>query len=189
MGQELSALESVPTVVHPSPVLGEALALAREAHDGPRSRGNTAIEHPLQVGELLKEAGYDEEVVAAGILHDVVEDSTIGLNEIEAGCGPEVRRLVEALTEEVAIEPYARRKAEHRDRIASADRSVAAIYAADKLAKVRACAATGELPPPHKLRHYRRTVKTLSRAYPDLPFLGDLTLELESLIRFPPRGS
>ena len=135
----------------------------------------------------MRDAGYDDEVVAAGLLHDVVEDSTIAPEEIEARCGPEVRRLVDALTEDPAIASYAQRKAEHRSRISRADRTVAAIYAADKLAKVRACAATGELPATHKLRHYRRTVQALDTAYPDLPFLDDLRFELETLIRFPPR--
>ena len=94
---------------------------------------------------LLAEAGYDEEVVAAGLLHDVVEDSTVGLDEVEARCGPEVRRLVAALTEDATIDPWASRKAEHRNRTANQDRVVGAIYLADKLAKVRASAAANEL--------------------------------------------
>jgi (p)ppGpp synthase/HD superfamily hydrolase len=130
----------------------------------------------------LREAGYDDEVIAAGLLHDVVEDSSIGLDEIEARCGPEVRRLVSALTEDATIDPWASRKAEHRRRVANHDRVVGAIYAADKLAKVRACAAAGELPAPRKLRHYRRTVQTLGQAFPELPFLDELHSELENLI-------
>jgi (p)ppGpp synthase/HD superfamily hydrolase len=182
LGQELSVLQSAPTVVHPSPTRERALALAREAHEGPRSCGNTTLDHPLQVAGLLEEAGYDEEVVAAGLLHDVIEDSSIGLNEIQARCGPEVSRLVSALTEDRTIDPWVSRKAEHRHRIANQDRVVGAIYAADKLAKVRAYAAAGELPAPRKLRHYRRAVRTLGKAFPGLPFLEDLPAELEDLI-------
>jgi len=182
LGQELSAVQSAPALVEPNPIRTEALALALEAHEGRRREGGTHIDHPLLVAELLTEAGYDDEVVAAGLLHDVVENSSIGLDEIEAHCGLEVRRLVAALTEDATIDPWASRKAEHRQRVANQDRVVGAIYAADKLAKVRIYAAAGELPAPRKLRHYRRTVQTLSRAFPRLPFLDNLRGELEDLI-------
>ncbi|MGH2964618.1 MAG: hypothetical protein ACRDMH_04435 [Solirubrobacterales bacterium] len=46
----------------------------------------------------------------------------------------------------------------------------------------RACAAAGELPAPRKLRHYRRTVKTLATAFPELPFLEELNAEPEDLL-------
>ena len=182
MGQRLSTVESAPKSLSPNPVGSEALAIAMEAHEGSRREGGAHIDHPLQVAELLDDAGYEDEVVAAGLLHDVVEDSSIGLDEIEARCGPEVRRLVSALTEDARIDPWVSRKAEHRERIANQDRVVGAIYVADKLAKVRAYAAAGELPAPRKLRHYRRTVQTLSRAFPGLPFLDELESELEDLI-------
>jgi len=162
--------------------MDEALELAREAHQGSRTRGDTDLDHPLQVARLLERAGFDEEVVAAGLLHDVVEDSSIGLDEIESRCGPEVRRLVSVMTEDANIDPWATRKAEHRRRIANQDRIAGAIYAADKLAKVRAAAAAGDLPAPRKLRHYRRTVQALGRAFPGLPFLDELHAELEDLI-------
>lgn len=182
MGQELSAVQSASAVVEPNPILEEALALALEAHEGSRIRGGTEIAHPVQVAALLDQAGYAPEVVAAGLLHEVVEDSSIGLDEIEARCGPEVRRLVAALTEDATIDPWATRKAEHRQRIANQDRVVGAIYAADKLAKVRAYATAGELPAQRKLRHYRRTIQTLSSAFPGLPFLEELDAELEDLV-------
>jgi (p)ppGpp synthase/HD superfamily hydrolase len=182
MGQSLSTVQSAPTLVEPSVIRKEALALALEAHEGSRREGGSHIDHPLLVAELLGEAGYDDEVIAAGLLHDVVEDSSIGLDEIESRCGAEVRRLVAALTEDATIDPWVTRKAEHRQRIANQDRVVGAIYASDKLAKVRAYAIAGELPAPRKLRHYRRTVQTLSRAFPGLPFLSELETELEDLI-------
>src|SRR5262245_59654602 len=182
LGQELSAVQSAAALVEPNPIRKEALALALEAHEGPRREGGTHVDHPLLVAELLAEAGYDDEVVAAGLLHDVVENSSIGLDEIESRCGLEVRRLVAALTEDATIDPWATRKAEHRIRIANQDRVVGAIYAADKLAKVRMYAAAGELPAPRKLRHYRRTVRTLGTSFPGLPFLEELHAELEDLI-------
>jgi hypothetical protein len=47
-------------------------SLAAEAHIGARHRGDTVIAHPIQVAGLLAEAGYDQGVVAAGLLHTVV---------------------------------------------------------------------------------------------------------------------
>jgi GTP diphosphokinase / guanosine-3',5'-bis(diphosphate) 3'-diphosphatase len=86
-------VKSAPASFGHGAIVDEALALAAEAHLAPRHRGETVIEHPIQVAALLAEAGYDQEVVAAGLLHDVVEDSTVGLDQVEARCGPEVRRL------------------------------------------------------------------------------------------------
>jgi (p)ppGpp synthase/HD superfamily hydrolase len=179
---ELGSGVNSPSPIAPNTVMEDALELAREAHQGSRTRGDTDLDHPLQVARLLEQAGYDDDVVAAGLLHDVVEDSSIGLDEIESRCGPEVRRLVSAMTEDSTIDPWASRKAEHRQRIANHDRVAGAIYAADKLAKVRAAAATGDVPAPRKLRHYRRSVQTLGRAFPGLPFLEQLRTELEDLI-------
>jgi guanosine-3',5'-bis(diphosphate) 3'-pyrophosphohydrolase len=168
----------VPQYARGSTLLEGAFGLAQSAHHGPRRRGDTDIEHPARVAELLAERGFDDEILAAALLHDVIEDTTTDLDEIEERFGPEIARLVGQMTEDERIEPYEERKAEHRHRVAR-DRSVAAIYAADKLSRTEELLAddpaTTESP---RLDHYVRTLRELSETYPDLPFLGELHVEL-----------
>ena len=123
-----------------SELIREALELAERAHAGQvrsGSGGMAYIHHPVAVAELLAEHGYGEETVAAALLHDVVEDSETGVEEIAARFGPGVASLVETLTDDESIEPYERRKDEHRRRVAEAGGDATAIYAADKLSNVR----------------------------------------------------
>ena len=91
------------------------------------------IEHPIAVAALLDEHGYGDEVLAAALLHDVVEDSETTLDELREEFGDEVAGLVGALTDDESIDYYRERKAEHRERVAAADGEALAIYGADKL--------------------------------------------------------
>jgi (p)ppGpp synthase/HD superfamily hydrolase len=77
--------------------------LATRAHQGQsRDGGAPYISHPARVVEILKTVGgvTDDEVVCVGWLHDAVEDSDLGLEEIEREFGPEVARGVGLLTRE-----------------------------------------------------------------------------------------
>jgi (p)ppGpp synthase/HD superfamily hydrolase len=170
----------VPEFARDSPLLEGAFRLAQAAHHGPRRADGTNIEHPVAVAALLSSEGYDERIVAAGLLHDVIEDTTTDIEEIEERFGPEVAHLVREMTEDPRIEPYERRKAEHRQRIAR-DRSVAAIYAADKLAGTRSMLEDPASVPEPRLHHYLVSFDELCERYPDLPFLEDLRAELRLL--------
>ncbi len=57
------------------------------------------IIHPISVGMLLEEYGYDDEVVAAGYLHDVVEDTKYTIEDIKIKFGDEVAYLVMGASE------------------------------------------------------------------------------------------
>jgi (p)ppGpp synthase/HD superfamily hydrolase len=174
------AAATVPEFARDSELLRGAWELARSAHHGPRREGDTDIEHPVAVAELLADAGFDERVVAAALLHDVVEDTATAPEEIEGRFGPEVAALVSEMTEDEGIEDYPKRKAEHRARVA-ADRPAAAIYAADKLASARS--KEGPAMSGDQLEHYLLTLRTLSETNPELPFLEELRGELERLVR------
>jgi (p)ppGpp synthase/HD superfamily hydrolase len=171
---------SAATLIAGSELLERAYEAALLAHHGPAGDGETRIDHPVAVATLLRENQYPEVVVAAALLHDVIEDTEVEASEIESEFGPEVADLVRTMTEDVSICSYPARKAEHRRRVAG-DPRAAAIYAADKLAKVRALNADGETPPAEKLDHYRRTHHELREAEPSLPFLADLAEELDRL--------
>jgi GTP pyrophosphokinase len=68
-------------------------------HEGQyRKSGEPYIAHPVAVAGLLRDLGGDSAMIAAGFLHDVVEDTEVTPEEIEAQFGPQVRELVEAVT-------------------------------------------------------------------------------------------
>lgn len=76
-----------------------AFQFAHSLHEGQfRKSGEPYIAHPVAVAELLRDLGGDSEMIAAGFLHDVVEDTDITPDEIETLFGANVRQLVEAVT-------------------------------------------------------------------------------------------
>ena len=101
-----------------------ALEKARAAHAGQIRNGSGGmpyIEHPIAVAARLDELGVGDEVLAAALLHDVIEDSGTTLDELRELFGGEVAGLVGALSDDESIDSYRERKAEHRERVAAAD--------------------------------------------------------------------
>lgn len=93
-----------PTISYLSPqgleLVHKALQLAFEAHDGQKRRsGEPFIIHPVEVARILGELELDWESIAAGLLHDTVEDTNVVTFEtIEEEFGATVRRIVEGET-------------------------------------------------------------------------------------------
>lgn len=177
-----------------SPLVREALETAEIAHAGQirnGSGGMAYIEHPVTVAATLEQLGYRDEVLAAALLHDVVEDSDIKLEQLRGRFGEEVAGMVGAMTDDEAIEDYRQRKAEHRERIAAAGPEALAIYGADKLTNSRTLrSAYGEqgdsvadefkVPLELKLEIWEADLALLREKAPDLPFLDELAAELSS---------
>jgi guanosine-3',5'-bis(diphosphate) 3'-pyrophosphohydrolase len=117
-----------------------ALSVARRAHAGQfRQTGCDEIafiDHLLAVGELLATQNYPDEVLAAGLLHDIAEHTEVEPESLRGRFGDEVVELVEALTEDPTIPDYDERKKEHRERVAAAGPNAQAIFAADKTTNV-----------------------------------------------------
>jgi GTP pyrophosphokinase len=85
--------------------IADAFALAHEAHAGQsREAGDSYIDHPLAVAETLADLQMDAPTIAAALLHDVVEDTSIELTAIESRFGAEVARLVDGVTKLSAAE-------------------------------------------------------------------------------------
>ena len=76
-----------------------AYEFAAKAHEGQvRASGEPFLEHPLNVGLILVEFQLDAASIAAALLHDVVEDCDVSLDEIAARFGPDVAKLVDGVT-------------------------------------------------------------------------------------------
>ncbi|MBQ6815085.1 MAG: bifunctional (p)ppGpp synthetase/guanosine-3',5'-bis(diphosphate) 3'-pyrophosphohydrolase [Lachnospiraceae bacterium] len=95
-------LISIIKKYHPSDdisTIEKAYKIAAEAHKEQKRRsGEPYIIHPLSVAIILAEFEMDKETIVAGILHDVVEDTVLTLEELTAMFGAEVALLVDGVT-------------------------------------------------------------------------------------------
>jgi (p)ppGpp synthase/HD superfamily hydrolase len=123
-----------------------ALVKAVELHKGQVRKGDGKIPyvvHPIEVGIIIARYTTSPELVAAGILHDTVEDSKYTLEEIEAEFGSEVKNLVALLTEDKSIADWAARKNENIGRLRM-NNDAYIIKSADALANMRSLLAAIE---------------------------------------------
>ncbi len=80
-------------------LIERAYIFAREQHKGQyRHSGEPYICHPLEVAKIVVELGFDLESVVAALLHDIVEDTEITLEELSSAFGVEVASLVDGVT-------------------------------------------------------------------------------------------
>jgi (p)ppGpp synthase/HD superfamily hydrolase len=178
-----------------SPLIRAAYGKASAAHAGQVRNGSGGlpyIEHPAAVAARLEDHGYGEEVLAAALLHDVVEDSETTVEELRAEFGDRVADLVAALSDDGSIEDYRERKDEHRARVRRFDGDSFAIYGADKLVNSGTLrlaleregdSVRGEfrVPLELKLEVWEEDARMLRAEAPELPFLDDLEEALRLL--------
>ncbi len=178
-----------------SELVARALARASEAHAGQIRNGSGGlpyIEHPRMVAATLAERGYPEEILAAALLHDVVEDSDTTVEDLRAEFDAEIAELVATLSDDESIESYRDRKDEHRGRVAGVDGDALAIYAADKLANMTTLHAAIEaegikvadeydVPLSLKLEVWEADAAMLTGAAPRLTLLDPLAIAIRRL--------
>ena len=98
-------------------LVDRAYRVAEEAHRGQvRNSGDPYIVHPLAVACILVELGMDSECIAAGLLHDVVEDTDWTLPQITKEFGQTVAKLIDGVTKLGKI-PYSSREEQQAENI------------------------------------------------------------------------
>jgi guanosine-3',5'-bis(diphosphate) 3'-pyrophosphohydrolase len=120
--------------------LEEAMRFAAQAHAGQLRKGSDTpyFEHLAAVGLILDRAGFPEDVVIAGLLHDVVEDTPVSFEELTSLFGATISDLVRQCSEIKTDEhghkrPWIDRKRDHIAALASAPVDAHGIILADKL--------------------------------------------------------
>jgi (p)ppGpp synthase/HD superfamily hydrolase len=181
-----------PSFVAQLPITRAALEFAEACHAGQRRQADSApfILHPLEVAQLLRGRDYPDEVVAAGVLHDVIEDTDATYEDLQARFGPRVTGLVRAVSEPPGGGHYAVRKARLRDAVGRAEADAVVVYAADKIAKARELRlelVRGERElDQDKLDHYWASLALLEHRLGAHPLVRQLRFELEALTLLPP---
>ncbi len=126
-------------------LVSEASAFAVKAHDGMRRKraGLPYILHPMEVAVIVSTMTSSQEVLAAAMLHDVVEDAGVSIQEVEERFGKRVAELVASETENKrknlpAESTWKLRKQEAIDFLKDTeDLDVKILYLADKLSNLR----------------------------------------------------
>lgn len=189
----------MPTFPQGLPQTQAAIEFADRMHAGQRRDDGTAfILHPLEVGSLLYYAGAPDYLIAAGVLHDLLEKADVSAAVLGERFGPRIISLVLAVSDDDRIIDYEARKAALRRQVAGAGGDALTLFAADKLSKLRelrretvAPSEANGTPVPvrkpraRRLRHYRRSLALLEERIPDSPLVTELRNELQVLLDSP----
>ena len=164
-------------------LIRRAYEFAREAHKGQkRISGEEFIEHPLETAKILAKLRLDDNSIIAALLHDVVEDTTISLKDIEEKFGKEVAELVDGITKitELKAKTSSTKQAESVRKMLVAstkDLRVIIIKLADKLHNMRTLEALNE-------ERKKKVAKEAMEIYAPLAYrlgLASIKWELEDL--------
>lgn len=129
------------------PRFEEALLFAKRKHDGQTRKATTVpyIAHLLSVAGLVLEAGGDEDLAIAALLHDVVEDcgGAPMLEEVRRSFGDRVAHVVQGCTDTDLDPkpPWRQRKEDYLKHLQTADADTRLVSAADKLHNARSILA------------------------------------------------
>ncbi len=94
-------------------LIKQAYLVALAAHgDQKRNSGEAYIQHPLAVAHILVDLQLDPASIAAGLLHDVAEDTKVGVDALHKQFGKDVARLVDGVTKITAMEGRTKEEAQ-----------------------------------------------------------------------------
>jgi len=94
-----SAIEYLFQQISPTKTLEEALSFSKKSHSHQvRKSGEPYVVHPILVAAIVVSITNDESMAVAALLHDVVEDTDISIEEIQERFGKDVAHLVSGLT-------------------------------------------------------------------------------------------
>lgn len=116
-------------------LITKATKYATIAHEG-QMRKNTKVPyvtHPIAVSEIIQHSGHCDDAIVAGLLHDVVEDTDITLEEIEKEFGAKIAAIVDGVSEDKSITPWKARKKSYIEKLISAPKESMIVSAADKI--------------------------------------------------------
>jgi HD domain len=175
-------------------LLPEAHSLAEAAHGSQRraSDGRYFLDHVVEVAGMLHQAGFNDELVAVGLLHDAVERGTLSEKELRDQMGASISSLVLTLSEDARIASFDWRKAGLRHQVESAGGLAVTVYAADKLSDILGLRRGIEMfgdsleerlgtSVASMTAHYRESVEMIESVRPGSAFLPALRIELERL--------
>lgn len=173
----------------------KAIQLAIETHEinqkqKRKGKDIAYITHPLTVGLLLSQAGDSEDVVAAGILHDTIEDShkdhKVTRETLAKRFGEEVAVLVDSVTEKNKSLSWEERKAEALEHIQHFSNDSLLLKSADLISNISEILDDYQkdgdsvflrfnAPKERIIQNYLQTIRAIVGRWPESPLAGDIT--------------
>ena len=123
-----------------------------------------------------------DHLIAAGVLHDVIEKTGVAGSELRKRFGTRIATLVLAVREDEHLAGYTAPKAALRDQVAKAGDEALALFAADKVSKARELRLGGagvHRSRRRRLAHYQRCLAILQEHLPGSPLVAQLRAELD----------
>ncbi len=122
-----------------APLIFKAIRFAAKAHEGQVRKGLRVpyVYHPMDVGRILMDMGCPEELVAAGILHDTVEDTDVTLGILNKEFGANVARIVAETTEPEDLSSWKERKEHTIKNLKTVSKEALHLICADKFDNLR----------------------------------------------------
>lgn len=162
----------------------DAYEFAKKAHEGQKRRsGEDYIQHSLETAFIIANVGMRSKTIAAGLLHDVPEDTQVTLKEIEEKFGNEISALVDGVTKLGKIklrgsqEEYFLENTRKMFLAMAADIRVVIIKLADRLHNMR----TLQFVPEEKQKRIARETMEIFVPIADRLGIGEIKGELEDL--------
>lgn len=120
-------------------MIDKAIKFAAKAHEGQVRKATDIpyITHPFAVGMLLQKAKCCEEVIAAGILHDTIEDTSVTYEKLVEEFGQKVANLVQAASEHDKSLPWKERKLHTIQSLRNTSMDEMKVIVTDKLHNLR----------------------------------------------------
>jgi (p)ppGpp synthase/HD superfamily hydrolase len=182
------------------PVIWKATELAVVCHEGQTRKGagtTPYITHPIRVGLYLAQAGLSPEIVAAGLLHDTIEETSPlerqkWAEKLEASVGPRVLELVRAVSDSDPESSWHDRKVAYLEHLKAVPVEALAVSCADKLDNTLGLAevlrTTGPVgltrfnsPIESKIQYHREVTSTAESRWPECPLIVPLREALDVL--------
>jgi len=112
----------------------KALRIGLKAHEGQTRKGEEIpyITHPVMVGLRLAQNGFSEEVIAAAIVHDTVEDTGVSFDDLEEELGKPVADIVRGVTHNDDL-PWEEKKKGYAESVRIGSDGVKAVALMDKI--------------------------------------------------------
>ncbi len=184
-----------------SPLISKALEIAKKKHNGKKRRIENApyLIHPLRVAHILYQAGASNELIAAAIVHDVLEDENdeeqnnhISKSTLAYELTPEIADLVWALSDDKTIKDRSLRKQDSFERLQKAPKKALFVKCADMIENTNDLVTMLErgqtipwsvfhFSPVEKLKRWQEHLDLIKKNYPECVLLKKLQYNINLL--------
>ena len=138
-------------------LIEKATMVALNAHSGQKRKDDNSpyIAHPFMVAIKLAQNGFSEEIIAAALVHDVLEDTNVSENDLRKELGETILNVVKTLSEDKSL-PWEERKKKYIESVRNGSEGAKAVSISDKIHNAEGVLAAYELEGPKIWKYFNR---------------------------------